>query len=77
MEHQSYYRIPDGSPNNVSAEDRPYQINGTGWYIIERPYLTNLPDGRKDYYLQYCLEAIKIAKNVRFMFHFSPLYFCS
>ena len=56
MEHQSYYRIPDGSPNNVSAEDRPYQINGTGRYIIERPYLTNLPDGRKDYYLQYCLE---------------------
>lgn len=56
MEHQSYYRIPDGSANAFACHEKPYQVNGTGLYCIERPYLTNLPAGRPDYYLQYCLE---------------------
>ncbi|MBO5222483.1 MAG: helix-turn-helix domain-containing protein [Clostridia bacterium] len=66
MQHQSYYRIPDGGHNAFAADDRPYQVNGTGLYRIERPYLTNMPQGRPDYYLQYCIEGgITVCENGR------------
>ena len=54
MEHQSYYRIPDGGPNAVASDEHPYQVNGTGLYCIDRPYQRQ--NERPDYYLQYCLE---------------------
>jgi len=61
MGQQSYYRIlnfdvPDKRSNNIASDERPLIVNCTGIYRMTRPYETNIPSGRNDYYLQYCIE---------------------
>lgn len=56
MEHQSYYRIPDGSANNQEDLSQPLTVNCAGLTKSNHPYQTHMPRGRKDYYLQYCVE---------------------
>ncbi len=69
MEQQSYYRIldfdrPDKQSNNYESTERPLIVNCTGIYKMTRPYVTNIPKGRRDFYLQYCIEgSISVSAN--------------
>ncbi len=69
MEQQAYYRIldfdvPNKSSNDCESADRPLIVNCTGLYKMTRPYCTNIPRGRQDFYLQYCIEGgIEIQAN--------------
>ncbi len=61
MEQQAYYRIldldmPDKLANNCENTDFPLLVNCTGLYKMTRPYVTNIPRGRNDFYLQYCID---------------------
>lgn len=61
MEHQAYYRILNFEEthklcNNVASGERPLIVNCTGLQKMTRPYVTNIPKGRNDFYLQYCIE---------------------
>lgn len=61
MEQQAYYRIlnfdvPDKRSNNFASDEKPLIVNCTGLYKMTRPYETNIPKGRNDFYLQYCIE---------------------
>jgi len=61
VEQQAYYRIlnfdvPDKRSNNFASDEKPLIVNCTGLYKMTRPYETNIPKGRNDFYLQYCIE---------------------
>ncbi len=71
MEQQSYYRLlsfdlPDRRSNDFESDEAPLIVNCTGLNKMTRPYLTNIPRGRRDFYLQYCIEgSIEVKHNGR------------
>lgn len=56
MEHQSYSCIPNVGPNDFARKDVPLSVNCTGTSKIDRSYKTTNKRGRKDFYLQYCVD---------------------
>lgn len=64
MVHQSYYRIPDGSANNFEFPEQALVVNCAGLTKGSHPFLTDMPRGRKDFYLQYCVEgAVSVSEG--------------
>ncbi len=53
MDNQSYYRLLDNTGCDKAENDRYLVVNCTGVFNIDRPFVTNRPSGRQDYYLMY------------------------
>lgn len=50
----SYYRQSDIDSCNVAETDRELMVNCVGQVVFQRPFTSDRPEGRKDYYLLYC-----------------------
>lgn len=53
MRDQAYYRLLDGSDNNLRRDDRELAVNCCGLLASQQPFHTHNPVGRSDFYLQY------------------------
>ena len=61
MNAQTYYRVLADNNGNVAVQDRYLAVNCTGCCVLPNPFTTNIPAGRKDYYLQYlCMGAMRV-----------------
>ena len=49
----SYYRQSD-SECNMAVSDRALVVNCAGRVVFRKPFISDRPQGRKDYYLLYC-----------------------
>ena len=55
MQPQSYFRVLNGGANDYSLSDRFLTVNWTGFVRLPHPFQTQMPRGRADYYLIYCV----------------------
>lgn len=56
MEQQSYYRILNDRDNDFDLPNCYLAVNCTGFSKTNRPFRTVNQRGRRDFYLQYCVE---------------------
>jgi AraC-like DNA-binding protein len=53
MDSQSYYRTDDPDGCNIAVTDDYLLVNCTGITVLNRPFTTWRPQGRRDFYLMY------------------------
>ena len=51
----TYFRVPEDG-TGAADDSRPFLINCTGVAALDKPFTTNRPGGRHDYYLMYMLQ---------------------
>ena len=56
MNNQSHYLIPGSEKSNFADETVPIRVNCAGYCMRLKPFSTEEPLGRNDYYLQYITE---------------------
>lgn len=57
MKAQGYYRdITTRIECNETNHEKPLAVNCTGYLFADRPFVTHIAKGRRDYYLQYITE---------------------
>ncbi len=51
-----YYRLLDKGDNNIEDDSRHLIVNCCGVCVLDAPFVTNVPSGRHDFYLQYLIK---------------------
>lgn len=63
MRSQGYYRLPGSEMvNNCADNSRYLLVNCAGICSLEEDFLTNIPHGRRDWYLQYVHQGTLVTR---------------